>query len=365
MILPDEFWLRIKPVQRVHRRLYASGMGWLIGRFILLLTHTGRRSGQRYVTPLQYEKIDGAYYVGAGRGQRSDWFRNVQADGRVHVCAGRAEFDCQAEPVTDPARIVAFLKVRFQRHPLMMGLMMRFHRLPMRPDDAQLAQLAKTLGIVVLRPLEKVLADTQAGYDAVAEDYAREMFHELEAKPRDRQLLDELISRVAKLGPICDLGCGPGEVARYLEDHGADALGIDLSPHMVALAGRLSPDIPFRQGNMLSLNVPDAAWGGIAAFYSIIHIPRAQVPEALVELRRVLKPCGWLLIAFHIGDQVEQVRNWWEKPVALDFAYFQPEEMRDYLEQAGFDCIEVNLRDPYPGVEYQSRRAYIFARRPA
>lgn len=66
MILPDDFWVRIKPVQRLHQRLYAAGMGWVIGWFVLLLTHTGRKSGKRYLTPLQYEKINGAYYVGAG-----------------------------------------------------------------------------------------------------------------------------------------------------------------------------------------------------------------------------------------------------------------------------------------------------------
>ncbi len=364
MILPDEFWVRIKPIQRIHQKLYAVGMGWLIGRFILLLTHTGRKSGKRYVTPLQYERIAGAYYVGAGRGQRSDWFRNVEADRHVHVQVGRYQFDCLAEPVTDPGRIVVFLKTRFDHHPWMMSLMMRIHRLPLHPDETQLGELAGSLGVVVLRPVEKVLADTQSGYDAIAEEYAREMFHELDHKPRDCELLQELIFRVRSLGLICDMGCGPGEVARFLKDCGADALGLDLSQQMVAVARRLSPDIPFQQGNMLSLDVPDASWGGIAAFYSIIHIPPGRVPAALSELRRVLKPGGWLLITFHIGDEVKQIRDWWGKPVSLDFAYFQPEEMWDYLQKAGFEEIEVNVREPYTGVEYQSRRAYIFARKP-
>ena len=178
-----------------------------------------------------------------------------------------------------------------------------------------------------------------------------------------RELLDELIARVGALGPICDMGCGPGEVARYLKDHGVETLGIDLSPQMAALAGRLSPDISFQPGNMLALDVPEASWGGIAAFYSIIHIPRPRVTEALAELRRALKPGGWLLVTFHIGDQVEQVRDMWGTPVALDFTFFQPEEMTSYLREAGFEAIEINVREPYPQVEFQSRRAYIFARK--
>ena len=38
----------------------------------------------------------------------------------------------------------------------MMGLMMKIHKLPMRPDDSQLEGLAKTLAIVILHPGEKL-----------------------------------------------------------------------------------------------------------------------------------------------------------------------------------------------------------------
>ncbi len=58
-MLPDSFWQRMKTVQTIHKRLYDSGKGWIVGKFILVLTHTGRKSGNRYNTPLQYEKIGG------------------------------------------------------------------------------------------------------------------------------------------------------------------------------------------------------------------------------------------------------------------------------------------------------------------
>jgi hypothetical protein len=48
----------------------------------------------------------------------------------------------------------------------------------------------------------------------------------------------------------------------------------------------------------------------------------------------------------------------------LDFIFFETEEVRDHLEMAGFELQEVIERDPYPEVEYPSRRAYIFARKP-
>jgi deazaflavin-dependent oxidoreductase (nitroreductase family) len=143
----------MKNIQRIHQRLYDSGKGWIVGKFILLLLHTGRKSGIRYGTPLQYEKIDGAYCVGAGRGPKADWFRNILADPHVHVQVNRCEFDCVAEPVTDPERVADFLQYRLKRHPLMVGLMMKFaHELPMRPSRAQLLELGKSTPLVILHP---------------------------------------------------------------------------------------------------------------------------------------------------------------------------------------------------------------------
>lgn len=207
-------------------------------------------------------------------------------------------------------------------------------------------------------------AELQNSYDRVAEDYARQFCDELDKKPFDRKMLDWLVERVNELGAICDMGCGPGQVAGYLHARGARACGFDLSSEMIKQAQRLHPDIPFRQGDMLALtDVADSSYGGMAAFYSVIHIPRPLVVDALRELRRVLRPEGMLLLTFHIGQQVVHRDEWWDKPVSLDFIFFETEEMKGYLKTAGFELQEVIERDPHADVEYQSRRAYIFAKK--
>jgi SAM-dependent methyltransferase len=207
--------------------------------------------------------------------------------------------------------------------------------------------------------------DLQSSYDRVAEDYAEHFLDELEKKPFDRKMLDWLAEKVGHLGIICDIGCGPGQVARYLHDHGVKACGVDLSPAMVESARALHPEISFQQGDMLSLTeVADNSYGGMAAFYSIIHVPRTSLIQALQELRRVLRPDGILLLTFHIGQEIIHRDEWWGKEVSMDFIFFETEEMKDYLRLAGFELEEVIERDPYPEVEYPSRRAYIFARKP-
>lgn len=199
----------------------------------------------------------------------------------------------------------------------------------------------------------------------MAEEYAAEFRDEMDKKPFDRKMLDWLTEKVNGLGAICDMGCGPGQIASYLHSRGVEVCGIDLSPAMVLQARRLNPDISFQQGDMLALSrVEDNFFGGIAAFYSIIHIPRPLIVEALSEFKRVLRPRGVLLIPFHIGRETLHKDEFLGREVSLDFHFFETDEMKSYLIEAGFEIEEATERDPYPNVEFPSRRAYIFARKP-
>jgi SAM-dependent methyltransferase len=207
--------------------------------------------------------------------------------------------------------------------------------------------------------------DYQTSYDRVVDEYVRRIFDELQHKPLDRQLLDRFAASVRDVGPACDIGCGPGHVARYLHEHGVEVCGVDLSPAMVEQARCLTPGVEFRQGDMMALDTPDSAWAGIAAFYSIIHIHRGDMARALGELRRVLRPGGLLLVSFHVGDDTIHLDEWWGQQVCVDFFFFRPAEVAAYLGEAGFEIEEIIEREPYPDVEHQSRRAYIFARRPS
>jgi SAM-dependent methyltransferase len=202
-------------------------------------------------------------------------------------------------------------------------------------------------------------------YNRLAEQYAARLFKELANKPLDRELLDRFASQTHQRGKVCDMGCGPGQIARYLRDAGADVFGLDLSPQMLEQARKLNPDVPFYQGDMTALNLEGGSLAGIAAFYAIVNLPERTLPSVFQEFHRVLQPGGLLLLSFHTGDEVLQVRELWGEPIAMDFFFFQPTAIRGRLEAAGFGIDQVIEREPYaPEVEHQSRRAYIFARKP-
>ena len=72
-------------------------------------------------------------------------------------------------------------------------------------------------------------------------------------------------------------------------------------------------------------------------------------------------------IASHIGQEIIHLDEAWEQEVSMDFIFFEPAEMEGYLQIADFEVEEIEEiveREPYPDVEHQSRRAYIFARKP-
>jgi SAM-dependent methyltransferase len=215
------------------------------------------------------------------------------------------------------------------------------------------------------RDPDSVRRSVRRDYDAVSEDYAQRFRDELDHKPFDRELLDRIAERLRDAGPVADVGCGPGQIARHLYERGVDVRGIDLSPGMIARARELHPAIEFSVGDMGSLELADGELAGITSFYSIIHAARDDVVRVLSEFRRVLRDDGLLLLCFHLGSDVTHLTEWWGKPVDIDFVFFERDEMEAKLREAGFEIDEILERDPYPDVEADTRRAYFIARTPA
>jgi ubiquinone/menaquinone biosynthesis C-methylase UbiE len=205
-------------------------------------------------------------------------------------------------------------------------------------------------------------ARVRRSYDAVAERYVANLGGELAGKPLDRALLACLAEQAAEGAPIADLGCGPGHVAAWLASHGGAAVGIDLSPAMIAIGRRKFPGVEFREGDFLALPASDGEFGAAIAFYSIIHLEPAELGRAFAEIHRVLRRGGQVLVAFHIGTEVRHRDEWWDRQVDVDFRFFEPAHISAAMQGAGLHVVAQLERASYPH-EVETRRAYLLAQR--
>jgi SAM-dependent methyltransferase len=204
--------------------------------------------------------------------------------------------------------------------------------------------------------------DVRESYDSAAHAYAEHLSGELAHKPLDRHLLNRFVEGTRVRGLVADIGCGPGHVTRYLRDRGAKAFGIDISPTMVECASALNPGLDFKIGDLRNLDLPPASLAGVVLFYAIVHFTDDELGAVMAEVHRVLIPGGLVLVTFHIGDEIVHRNDLFGAPVDLDFRFHPVATVIEALRLSHFEVIEQTEREPYAGVEYQSRRGYLLGK---
>jgi SAM-dependent methyltransferase len=196
-------------------------------------------------------------------------------------------------------------------------------------------------------------------YDAVAARYEERFIDELEDKPLDRALLDAFSRSVR--GPVVDLGCGPGQVGRYVADQGVEVIGIDLSREMAGLAHRRLRAAVV--ADMRALPFAEGGLGGVVAFYSLIHLPRRELRGTVVEIARVLRRGARLLLSVHGGEGEVTRDEFLGVRVPFVASLFALDEVTAALQAAGMVVTTVESRPPHED-EYPTTRVYVSAEKP-
>jgi uncharacterized protein YceH (UPF0502 family) len=294
--------------------------------------------------------------------------RGPQAPGELRTRAERLH------PFTHRGEVEACLRrMADRREPLVRELEKRagqqdrrwVHLLGPVPEAEPAAAPAVDREAVLRDGSEARDARVRSSYDAVATSYADELAGELDGLPFERWLLDRVAAHAAGQ-PVVEVGCGPGHVTAYLAQHGAAAIGLDLSAEMVAEARRRFPGGSFEIGDLRRLTRPasSAAWSAVLAWYSLIHLAASELPAALAALTRPLAPGGWLVLALHAGAEVRHAEEWFGHEVDLDVVLHDPASIVGLVEGAGLVDVEWYLRGPLVGRGETTKRLYVVARKP-
>ncbi|MFB3737830.1 MAG: methyltransferase domain-containing protein [Candidatus Velamenicoccus archaeovorus] len=146
-------------------------------------------------------------------------------------------------------------------------------------------------------------------YDGVAEAYER--IH----APRVREPARDLIALAAPPigGRVLDVGSGTGvaaELARERVGDGGLAVGVDVSPGMLAVGHRARPALALAAAEAIDLPFRDGTFDAVTANFVVAHF--AKYETALFDMLRVLKPGGRLALSSWADGPDELTKTWLE-----------------------------------------------------
>nr|WP_269330273.1 class I SAM-dependent methyltransferase [Kineosporia babensis] len=163
-----------------------------------------------------------------------------------------------------------------------------------------------------------------------------------------------------EFGPVGDIGCGPGRITPHLAGLGLDVFGVDLSPGMIEVARREHPHLRFEVGTMTDLQLETHSLAGALGWYSLIHLPDHLVPVALAEFRRVIRPGGYLMLAFQNGEQIRHIDSAYGHELSLNLYRRTVDDFLPWLTEAGFAVFSSTV---VAAVSWEKEaQAYVIAR---
>jgi ubiquinone/menaquinone biosynthesis C-methylase UbiE len=145
-------------------------------------------------------------------------------------------------------------------------------------------------------------AVVQAAYDEVADFYADHFPSTDPELPIELAMIDQFANLLPEPRHVLDAGCGAGRLLPVLASRGCHVEGVDLSPGMVRRAQHDHPTFTTQAASLTDLPFLDASFDGYLSWYSTIHSPDEDLPRIFGEAQRVLRPGGFFIAAFQLGN---------------------------------------------------------------
>ncbi|MEL7150672.1 MAG: class I SAM-dependent methyltransferase [Pseudomonadota bacterium] len=168
------------------------------------------------------------------------------------------------------------------------------------------------------------MADEQtlAVYAERAQDYAKRF-----GKAGEGPHITAFLAEVPDGGRILDLGCGPGHTTAAMKRAGYRVDALDASPELAAIA-KAEHQVDVKVATFDTLD-DVALYDAVFANFSLLHAPKAQMPDLLRRITRALVPNG----VFHVGLKCGTGEK--RDAIGRFYAYYEPEELTKLLLHAG------------------------------
>jgi SAM-dependent methyltransferase len=176
----------------------------------------------------------------------------------------------------------------------------------------------------------------EEGYDCIAESYL-EWVRTGRAEERARYT-SVLLDGLPRGARVLDLGCGAGVPTTQQLAQRFEVTGVDFSAHQLALARQNVPQARFIQADITQLDLPPGSFDGVAAFYSLIHVPRAEQPELLQDIASWLHPGGLFVATMGVrAVKADFAEDYLGTP--MYWSGFDSKTNERLVEEAGFRII--------------------------
>lgn len=112
--------------------------------------------------------------------------------------------------------------------------------------------------------------------------------------------LESFLDRLTPGAAVLELGCGGGRDAARMRERGFAVDATDATPALVTRANQA-----FALGaRVMAFHELDAEgqYAGVWAHASLLHCPRAALPDVLARIHRAMVPGGWHFASFKLGD---------------------------------------------------------------
>lgn len=175
-------------------------------------------------------------------------------------------------------------------------------------------------------------------------------------RPQVLETLARFASRVVKDAPVADLGSGPGWYADEFVRRGLTSVALDLTPEMLAEAGRRFPGLPRVRADLSILPFAHRSLGGAWAVASLQHLPAADLPCTLAQLHHALRVGAPLELTLANLEALDPTPRELSRGVVQRrpadklfpgrlFTATTAEHLQLLLERAGFERVRVDRQE--------------------